>query len=416
MKTALENPWSRALAQLEAVARYVKIDPALLSRLEAPDKVIEVPVTTVLDDGRTEVYRGYRVQHNNIRGPYKGGLRYHPDVDMDEVKALAFWMTMKNAVINVPFGGGKGGISVDPKRLSVGELERLTRAFTRELAPYIGPDVDVPAPDVNTTPKIMGWIRDEYSKIVGRDTPAVVTGKAIDDGGSLGRNEATGLGGFYALMRYLEKNRIEHRGLSVAIQGFGNVGGFLAKYLVESGFKVVAISDSKGGFYIPEGYTDMEAVRAHKESTGSLVGFAPHEDANDITPQEVLELPVDIVVPAALENAITEKNAGAIKAKIVLELANGPTTREADQILHLASIDVIPDILVNSGGVAVSYFEWYQNINDEAWSKEIVFEKLQVLMNSAVDAVFEVSHEHKISMRDAAYVIALERLSESAAV
>lgn len=411
MTTSKSNPWERAQAQLVSAASRLTLSAALLERLQKPDRIIEVSIPVSMDDGRQEVFQGYRVQHNNLAGPYKGGLRYHPQVDMDEVKALAFWMTMKNALIGVPFGGGKGGISVDPKKLSDGEIERLTRGFARELAPYIGPNVDVPAPDVNTTPKIMHWIRQEYATIVGSDMPAVVTGKPVEHGGSLGRTEATGLGGFYALDEYLKKTGTRRSGMSVAMQGFGNVGSYLAGYLQEDGYRIAALSDSKGGVFLEEGSLDLDAVQKHKDGGGSIrdmgVGRA-------VSAQDVLTLPVDIVIPAALENAITEANADAICASIVLELANGPTTREADDILQKKSVTVIPDILANAGGVAVSYFEWYQNMHGEVWTKEDVFKKLEALMRPAVDAVLETAASYDVSIREAAYMLALTRLSERA--
>ena len=419
-----DNPWERARAQLHAAATKVELSEMLLERLENPDRVIEVSVPVEMDDGRTETFHGYRVQHNNIRGPYKGGVRFHPKVDMDEVKALAFWMTMKNAVIEVPFGGAKGGITVDPKKLSEGELERLTRCFTRELAPAIGPQLDVPAPDVNTTPKIMQWMCSEYSSIVGSDTPAVVTGKPLEAGGSQGRTEATGLGGFYALSEILRLSGRKRRGLSVAIQGFGNVGSYLAEFLKKDGFRIVALSDSKGGLYVPKGIKDLKAVQACKERSGKLAGCycvgsvcdLSNMEAlggRDIFPEEVLTLSVDIVAPSALENAITSENAGAIEASIVLEMANGPTTGEADEILNRREVLVIPDILANSGGVAVSYFEWYQNMQGEVWSREDVFAKLKEKMDTAARSVYDVSKEYNVSLRDAAYIVALKRLAGS---
>lgn len=404
------NPWERAKKQLETAAKYVDIPKDVLTRLESPDNVIEVSLPIVMDDGSTEIFQGYRVQHNNIRGPYKGGLRYHPNVDMDEVKALAFWMTMKNAVIDVPFGGGKGGIRVDPKKLSPAELERLTRAFTRELAPHIGPHKDVPAPDVNTNATIMSWIRDEYASIVGADTPAVITGKAIEHGGSRGRTEATGLGGYYALDEYLTRTG-QQKDKTAAIQGIGNVGGYLAGYMQESGFRVEAITDSKSGVYVKGGLRDIGAIRTFKESHGTLEGSADSGDAKYISPDDIVALPVDILIPAALENSITGVNADTVLASIILEMANGPTTTEADAILESKSIAVIPDILANSGGVAVSYFEWYQNIHGESWTKEDVFSKLSDLMRAAVGSVLDTAHEHKVSLRTAAYIVALKRLA-----
>ncbi len=405
------NPWERALRQLHTAAAHIDIPKPLLERLETPDHVIDVSIPVVMDDGRTETFQGYRVQHNNIRGPYKGGLRYHPNVDMDEVKALAFWMTMKNAVIGVPFGGGKGGIRVDPKQLSSGELERLTRGFTRELAPHIGPHVDVPAPDVNTNSTIMSWIRDEYSKIVGEDTPAVITGKAVEHGGSRGRTEATGIGGFYALDEYLKQTGQQHN-LSAAIQGMGNVGGYLAGYMQQSGFKIEALTDSKSGVYVPGGLRDIEAIRTFKESHGSLEGSADSGDAQYIASGDIVALPVDILIPCALENSITGDNAGSVQARIILEMANGPTTTDADAILEKKSVVVIPDILANAGGVAVSYFEWYQNIHHESWTKDDVFSKLSDLMRAAVDTVLVTAQEKNVSLRTAAYIVALKKLSE----
>ena len=417
------NPWTRAQEQLRSAASHLSLDPLLLARLGSPDRVIEVSLPVRMDDGSARVFDGFRVQHNNIRGPYKGGLRYHPKVDMDEVKALAFWMTMKNAIVDVPFGGGKGGIAVDPKKLSEAELERLTREFARKLTPVIGPALDVPAPDVNTNGKIMNWIRDEYARGTGSDAPAVVTGKPLEAGGSEGRPEATGLGGRYALDAFLRMQGRSPRGMTVAIQGFGNVGSFLARYLQESGFTIVALSDSKGGIYVPHGINDLKAVEDCKERSGKLAGcycvgsvcdLATMESVGgrDISPEEVLTLPVDVVVPAALENAITEENAPDIQASIVLELANGPTTIEADAILAKKGVTVIPDILANAGGVAVSYFEWYQNIHGEKWKKEDVFAKLKEKMEAASEAVHAASLECKVSLREAAYIVALKRLAE----
>ncbi|OGG80593.1 hypothetical protein A3A39_01425 [Candidatus Kaiserbacteria bacterium RIFCSPLOWO2_01_FULL_54_13] len=417
-----DNPWKRAQAQLHSAASHLKLPGALVERLENPDRMLEVSVPVEMDDGRTETFHGYRVQHNNIRGPYKGGIRYHPKVDMDEVKALAFWMTVKNAVVDVPFGGAKGGITVDPKKLSEGELERLTRSFTQEIAPAIGPKLDVPAPDVNTNPKIMQWIREEYSKIAGKDTPAVVTGKPIEHGGSEGRVEATGLGGFYVLAQVLNLSGRKGRGLSVAIQGFGNVGSHLAECLKDAGFRIVAVSDSKGGLYVPKGIKDLKAVAQCKERSGKLAGcycvgsvcdLSNMETlgGRDISPEEVLTLPADIVAPAALENAITKENASAIEASIVLEMANGPTTREADKILNARHVLVIPDVLANSGGVAVSYFEWHQNMHGDVWKKEEVFAKLKEKMDAASRAVYDASKEYNVPLRDAAYIVALKRLS-----
>jgi len=420
-----ENSWEHARTPLREAAAKLGLSPAVFQRLENPDAVIEASIEVEMDDGRMEVFKGYRVQHNNYRGPYKGGLRYHPRVDMDEVKALSFWMTLKNAIIDVPFGGGKGGITVDPKKLSEGELERLTRAFARQLAPQIGPEVDVPAPDVNTTPKIMHWIRDEYSKVVGKDSPAVVTGKPLEHGGSEGRTEATGLGGFYALSEILKLSGRHREGLTVAIQGFGNVGSYFAHYLHEAKYRVVALSDSKGGVYVPQGIEDVQAVSECKAKSGQLAGcycigsvcdLSNMEElgGRDVSPGEVLTLPVDIVAPSALENSITRDNADDIQAEIILELANGPTTREADAILNKKGKLVIPDILANAGGVAVSYFEWYQNIHNERWEKEDVLAQLKARMEKAAQAVYAAHKEYDVSLREAAHIVALKRLAEAA--
>lgn len=400
----MSNPWNRALQQLEKAAALAEMSPDLKARLEKPDTVVDEEISFTTDAGDAKVVRGYRVQHNNILGPYKGGLRYHPQVDLDEAKALAFWMTMKNALIGVPFGGGKGGLEVDPKSLSEAELERLTRAFTRALAPHIGPDVDVPAPDVGTNPRVMQWIVDEYSKVVGKSTSAVVTGKPMSEGGSEGRTEATGYGGSYVLEASMSRCHLD-MGATVAIQGFGNVGSYCAKYLSEHGFTVVALSDSKSATYNPAGL-DVGAAEAYKKEKGTFARFGA-----DISPEEILALPVDILVPAALENAITEKNADSVKAKVILELANGPTTLEADKILNEKGIAVIPDILANAGGVVVSYFEWEQNRRGERWTKEDVLRKLKEKMEAAAARVFDESKTRAVSLRDAAYVVALENLA-----
>ncbi len=399
------NPWQRALSQLQKTLELTDTHPDLHHRLKEPDNVVEVNVPVTMDSGETKTFRGYRVQHNNMRGPYKGGLRFHPQVDLDEAKALAFWMTMKNAVIGVPFGGGKGGIEVDPKELSGGELERLTRNFARELAHVIGPEKDVPAPDVGSTAQMMHWIADEYSKHVGEDAPAVVTGKPVEHGGSEGRTEATGYGGGYALEAILVKLGKETG--TVAIQGFGNVGLYFAHYAASRGFKIVALSDSKGGIYAPEGI-DVSAAETYKKGTGTLLGCA----GTDISNEEILALPVDILVPAALENAITKENASHVQAKVILELANGPTTIEADDVLKERGIVVIPDILANAGGVAVSYFEWEQNRAGERWAKDDVLARLKEKMEMAAAKVWNESIEKNITLRDAAYVVALRSLGE----
>ena len=408
-KTTNDNPWERAQTHLKATLKKISLDPLIAAGLMTPDRIVEVSVPVERDNGQATVFQGFRVQYNNVLGPYKGGLRYHPQVDMEEVKALALWMTVKNAIVDVPFGGGKGGIKVDPKDLSEKELERLTREFTKKLFPIIGPELDVPAPDVNTGPKIMAWIVDEYSRLRGKETPAVVTGKPLAKGGSEGRTEATGLGGSYVLKRMIEKAGRRPENFTVAIQGFGNVGSFLALFLNQMGFKIVAVSDSKSGLYAPEGLTDIQKLIDWKEKKGTLAGG--HPGAKKISPKSILTLPVGIIAPAALENALTRENAAQVKAKIILEMANGPTSLEAEKILNRKKVQIIPDVLANAGGVAVSYFEWFQNVKGEKWSKEAVFKKLEEKMNVATDKVYEIAKE-KISLREAAYLVALKKIKE----
>jgi glutamate dehydrogenase/leucine dehydrogenase len=419
------DPWKRAQNQLKEIASKIDYSPKLLKRLLKPDKIINVDLPLKLQSGKTKIFKGYRIQHNNILGPYKGGLRYHPQVSMEEVKALSFWMTMKNSVVNVPFGGGKGGIVVNPKELDQKELEGLTRIFTQKLAKYIGPKVDVPAPDVNTNPQIMSWIVDEYSKIKKKWTPAVVTGKPLDKGGSLGRTEATGLGGVYALISILKAKKIKYKGMTVAIQGFGNVGRYLAIFLQKEGLKVVAVSDSSGTLYIPNGIPNLEQVLECKEEKGkvamcycigSVCDLAHREKmgGKEVSPEKMLELPVDIIVPSALENVITKENAEKIQAKIILELANGPTTLEADKILEKRKVMVIPDILANAGGVATSYLEWYQNLHNLKWSKSEVFKKLKEKMEKAAENVLKAQEKYNVTLREAAYIVALNNIEKKA--
>ncbi len=405
--------------------------------LKQPQRILNVTIPVVMDDGSMRIFQGYRVQFNNARGPYKGGIRYHHNVSLDEVKALSFWMAMKCAVADLPMGGGKGGIIVDPKTLSEGELERLSRGYARTIADCIGPDKDVPAPDVNTNSTIMGYMVDEYikyqrSNIKNTDKISNIskqeevrlrstfTGKAIADGGSEGREEATGLGGLFVLQAVLAKLRQRaiasaRQKLTVAVQGFGNVGYNIAKFLDANGFKVVAVSDSRGGIYVPDGVNPALTLECKKKN-GYLAGcycsgsVCDLKKGRPITNEALLELPVDIIVPAALENVITAENAKRIKARVVLEMANGPTTPEADTILYRRGIPVIPDILSNSGGVTVSAFEWEQNLKGEHWSKADVNKKLKKKMEAAVDAIWETSKKHKTDLRTAAFVVALERI------
>lgn len=418
------NTFDSALERLKLAAQVIDLDPSIIELLSSPQRVIELNLP-LKKEKEVLMLKGYRVQFNNWLGPYKGGLRFHPKVDMDEVQSLAFWMMIKNAIVDVPFGGGKGGIEVDPKNLSEQDLEQLSRQFAQALAPNIGPTVDVPAPDVNTNSKIMDWIAEEYSKVTGDKTGAVVTGKSVGKGGSKGREEATGLGGFFVLEELVKKLGLQ-KPLTVAIQGFGNVGSNFAKILYQNGYKVIAASDVKGGIYEPtgEGF-NVDMIRKCKEEKGFLAGcycigsvcdIAKKYEDGTISNSDLLELPVDILIPAALENVITEKNADKIKAKIVFEMANGPTTFDADRVLNKKGILVVPDVLANSGGVTVSYFEWFQNMNKEEWSLDKVNDKLKEKMVDAFENVWNVYKEKKIDLRTAAYVVALKRLAEKAGV
>lgn len=425
------NPFEAAMEQLTLAEKKLEKSAAInkvVTLLRQPKRYVEVSVPVIMDDGSLRIFQGYRVQFNNILGPYKGGIRFHPHVSIDEVKALAFWMSIKCAVAGLPLGGGKGGVIVDPKTLSLGELERLSRGYARAIADVIGPDVDVPAPDVNTNGMIMGWMLDEYRKSVEKKNPklekkereklqATFTGKKLTDGGSEGREEATGLGGWFALKTVLAKLGKKPQGLTAAIQGFGNVGFFAAKFLTEQGIRVVAVSDSRGGVYVKEGI-NPELTLACKKEKGTLSGCYCSGSVCDlskgklVTNEALLELPVDIVVPAALENVLTAKNASKIQASVVLEMANGPTTPEADKILLKRGIPVIPDVLANGGGVTVSCFEWEQNLLGEHWTHDQVLAKLDANMEKATTHVWEKANKHKVPMRTAAFMIAIEKMAE----
>lgn len=414
--TTDNNPWLRAKRQLEKVSKQIAIPPLLFAELSEPHRIVTVSLPVKMDSGDIKVFEGYRVQHNNILGPYKGGLRFHPNVSMDEVKALAFWMSMKCSVVDIPMGGGKGGITVNPKELSEQELKRLSKLFANRLSPVIGPTIDVPAPDVNTNPQIMSWMVEEYSKVVGKKTPAVLTGKPLGKGGSQGRTEATGLGGSYVLLETLKKLKKNPKGMTVAVQGFGNVGYFVAEFLTKAGMKVVSVSDSKEGIYVEEGLSPKTTLEC-KQKKGMLSGcycvgsVCDVKKGRKITNDELLELDVDVLVPAALENVITDTNAHNIKAKIILEMANGPVTDTADTILKKKNVLIIPDILANSGGVCTSYFEWYQNMHHEKWTKKAVFTKLKDQLDRVTDEVLAVQKKHSVTMRDAAYILAIKRIT-----
>jgi len=373
-----------------------------------------------MDDGSLNLFSGYRVQHSSLRGPYKGGLRFHPQVNLNEVNALALWMSLKCAVVNIPMGGGKGGISVDPKKLSAGELEALTRSFTRLMKDVFGPQRDIPAPDVNTSPLIMSWIMDEYEKVTGAKSPAVVTGKPVKLGGSAGREAATGQGAFYILEELAAKMKIIPKDTTVAIQGFGNVGYHMAQLAYTAGYKIIALSDSQGGIVdLRQSGMNPNHVMKQKRSQGMISGaycigsVCDEHNYKSITNEQLLELQCDILIPAALENQITPTNAPNIKAKIVFELANGPTTPRADQFLSKKNIVVVPDILANAGGVTVSYFEWLQNNEGETWSEDEVSNKLRSIMRRSFNEVWEEKQRYNTNMRLAAYILALHRLENA---
>ena len=402
------NPFQNALQQLERANKIKQFSPEFLSRLRNPDREIHIFIPVTMDDGTLKIFEGYRVQYNNARGPYKGGIRFHQDTDINEIKALAFWMTLKCAVANISMGGGKGGITVDPKKLSKTELEKLSRGWVKLMAPVIGPRVDVPAPDVNTTPEIMGWMVDEYAKISGDKTNACFTGKPLEIGGSQGRGPATGLGGVFAFNVIRKKLNLP-KSCKIVIQGFGNVGGNVAEILEKQGHKIIALSDSKGAI-IKEDGLDIKALNEYKKQNGQIERF-PGSKA--IANKELLELPCDALIPSALENQITEKNAGNIKAKLVVELANGPTTPEADDILFAKGIIVVPDILANAGGVTVSTFEWEQNLKNEKWTEEEVNTKLKKIMDEQTTLIYEKSLALKTDMRRTAFIMALERIEQA---
>lgn len=406
------------LKQLEAAYEIIKnhklisLDEKknIIEILRHPKRLVRVSLPVAMDSGEVKVYEGYRVQYNDARGPFKGGLRYHWEVDEDEVTSLAFWMAIKCAVADIPMGGGKGGIIVNPKELSSGELERLTRALARALAPVVGPTVDVPAPDVYTTPQMMSWFKDEYSKIVGKETPAVITGKPMDDGGSKGRDKATGLGAVYALEAYLLKTNQSDKEISVAVQGFGNAGLHFAELSHES-WKIVATSDSKGAIYNPAGLNISDLIK-HKEETKSVINFP---GSKNISNEELLALEVDVLVPAALNSVITEKNWENVKAKTIVEIANGPISLPESEKLFKKGITIIPDVLANAGGVVVSYFEWDQNMKNENWDLEQVNTKLKDKIVSAFASIWDTKEKYSLDLRTAAYVLAVARILEAEA-
>ena len=406
------NVWDVAQRQFDLAAERLNLSPGLRKVLREPKRELTVHFPVKMDDGSVRVFTGYRVQHNLSRGPAKGGIRYHQNVDLDEVKALAMWMTWKCAVVGIPFGGGKGGVVVDPLKLSLREIEGLTRRFTTEISILIGPERDIPAPDVNTNAQTMAWMMDTYSMNVGYTVPAVVTGKPIPLGGSEGRTEATAQGVIYTIVDAARHLGMDLRKCRTAVQGFGNVGGISAQLMAAQGASVVAVSDVAGAIYRPEGL-DIAAVTAWSRAHRTIVGFP---GAREISNSELLELDCDILIPAALENQITAANAGKIQARLIAEGANGPTTPEADEILYKNARFVIPDILCNAGGVTVSYFEWVQDLERDFWTIVQVNEKLRAIMDKAFASTLDMSLREQVNMRTAAYLLAVQRVADATSV
>jgi len=404
------NSFEMAKRQVDIASKYLNVDPGSVEKLKHTKRELIVHFPVKMDDGSVRVFTGYRVQHNVSRGPAKGGIRYHPDVDLDEMRALSMWMTWKSAVLNIPFGGAKGGVQCNPKGMSLHEIEHLTRRFTWEISMLLGPEQDIPAPDVYTNPQVMAWIMDTYSILKGYSVPGVVTGKPVELGGSLGRFEATGRGVVISALEALKYLNKSIEGARVAIQGCGNVGGVAAKHFDRLGAKVIALSDSKKGIYNERGL-DLQRVLDYKAKYQCFV--CEKKEESEITNQELLELDCDILVPAAMESQITERNASRIKAKIIVEGANGPTTPEADEILNDKRIFLVPDILANAGGVTVSYFEWVQNLQELIWSEEEVLERLTRIMQRGFKEVLEISLSKKIPMRTAALVLGIGRVAEA---
>jgi Glutamate dehydrogenase/leucine dehydrogenase len=404
------NSFEIVQAQIDTCAKILKLDPQITAVLKHPMRELHFFMPVKMDNGSTKMFEGFRVQYNDARGPAKGGIRFHPEETIDTVRALSAWMTWKCSMVDIPLGGGKGGIICDPKSLSAGELERLSRAYMRNVFQFIGPERDVPAPDVYTTPQIMAWMMDEYSIITGKSQFGVITGKPLAIGGSKGRGDATARGGMFTIREAAKALKIDLSKATVAVQGYGNAGYYAAKLCQDMfGSKIIAVSDSRGGRCCEKGLDPEKAMKCKKD-TNSVCNM---KEGRQITNEEILTLDVDILIPAAIENVITEKNAGKIKAKIVAELANGPTTPEADEILYKNGVHVIPDFLCNAGGVTVSYFEMVQNFDMYYWEEDVVYERLDKKMTAAYLSVLETSKKFKINMRQAAYVLAVGRVVEA---
>ena len=405
----VSNPFVEVQNKIDSICQRMNISEGINARLKVCERELIVNFPVRMDDGTLKIFTGYRIQHNDTRGPCKGGIRYHPDVTLDETRALAAWMTLKAAVVNIPFGGAKGSVACNPKNLSLSELERLTRRYASEISLLIGPESDIPAPDIGTNPQIMAWIMDTYSMNKGYSVLGVVTGKPIEVGGSLGRFEATGRGCMISTGLTAKHLGVSLKGATVAVQGCGNVGATSAKLLAQEGCRIIAVSDSTGGIYNPKGL-DVESALRHKKETGKVVGF---KEAENITNAELLGLECDILVPAAIENQLRGDNAACVKAKIIIEGANGPTTTEGDKILNDNGIFVVPDILANAGGVIVSYFEWVQGLQAFFWSEQEVNQRLEEVMDNAFHEVLEISLREKIDMRTAAYMLAIDRVASA---
>ena len=416
MSTQEKNIFDDALRRLDRASQYAEIDQEAVERLRHPKQILEVSIPVRMDDGTLRIFTGYRVRYDDTRGPTKGGIRYHPDVNLSEVTALAFWMTFKCAVVGLPFGGAKGGIVVNPKELSPMELERLSRGFIQQIADFIGPETDVPAPDVYTNAMIMGWMMDEYSKITRRHTPAVITGKPIPLGGSLGRDDATGRGAYYCIKQLESKRQWKPEEIRVAVQGFGNAAQSVARLLHADGYRIVAVSDSRGAIYKETGFDVPSLIHIKNESRRLMAVYCDGSvceavEADTITNEQLLELDVDLLIPAAMENQITGENAGRIKAPVIVEVANGPITSEADEILNKSGETlIVPDILANAGGVTVSYFEWVQNKAGDYWPLERVQERLSEIMIREFNAIYDLMQKLETDMRTAAYAHALTRI------
>jgi glutamate dehydrogenase (NAD(P)+) len=403
------SAWEQALFQLDEAAQIMNLDPNVHEVLRHPKRVLEVAVPTRMDDGTVQTFTGYRVHHNTSRGPSKGGIRYHPDVSMDEVKALAMWMTWKCAVVGIPYGGAKGGVVVDPRQLSKPELERMTRRYASEILPLIGPERDIPAPDMGTDEQIMAWIMDTYSMNQGYSVPGVVTGKPKAVGGSAGRTGATGRGVMYVTVATLKHHAMPVDEARVVVQGFGKVGGPIVELLHEQGCLIVGVADAGGGVYNPRGLSPV-GLAAHHQEHGSVAGF---EGGTPVDAEEILTVECDALIPAALEGVVTKDNAERVQARIVVEAANGPTTPEADEILHDRGIHLVPDILANAGGVTVSYFEWVQDLQAYFWSEDEVNARLRTVMEEAYVHVLEMAEDRKVTMRQAATIVGVSRVAEA---